>query len=63
MSEEYDEGSVAVEVADMLTELDDMHGADGGGWTFNGLDIGEMEVTTPTGSKFRFSVERVESFD
>lgn len=63
MVEERDAGSVAVEVSDMLTELDDMHGADGGGWTFNGMDTGEIEITTPEGLMFRLVAYQVESFD
>lgn len=29
----------------------------------SGLDIGEVQVTTADGQKFRLTVERVESFD
>lgn len=51
-----DEGEVAEIVATLATNAIDYTHA---GWTFTGLDIGEIEVTNPYGERFRLTVERI----
>ena len=63
MEAEWDEGSIAVELADVLTEMSETEGSVIIGWAFNGLDLGEIEVTTHSGQMFRMIVTSVESFD
>lgn len=55
-----DEADIAEEVAAMANNgIDERVG-----WTINGFDTGEIEVTTPDGEFFRLSVCRVpEGFD
>lgn len=63
MEAEWDEGSIAIELADVLTEMSEAEGSVIIGWTFSGLDLGEIEVTTHSGQMFRMTVSRVEGFD
>ena len=32
---------------------------EGDGWEINGLDIGEVEITAPSGQRFRLTVEEI----
>lgn len=52
-----DDGSIADTVVFFLKSEESL---EGGGWHIEGLDIGEIEITTPGGQKFRLTVEEIE---
>lgn len=54
--ETYDAGELAERVAQ---ELDNSVLQTAYGWGFEGLDIGEINIITDTGQRFRLTVEEV----